>query len=235
MPTVAAVLRAFDDGRDRSAYYREWKVRLNAGMRLEPPSPLEPFERALLTMAEESGKLDDVLEHLAEFHFRQYKMTLKVKQWLAYPMFISLAAIFIAPLPLVFRGQVSAYWVSVLGGLALWFLAGGVVLARLARTYQMRPPFVRARFARTLALCIDSGLPLGRSAVLAAEASGDAGLIRHVKRHGERALTTQPLTVTLAGSPIVTPEFHGTLLVGEQTGDYAPLARLAAMYEDGFR
>jgi len=235
MLSVAAVMRAFDDGRDRSAYYREWKVRLNAGMRLDPPSPLEPFERALLTMAEESGKLDDVLGHLAEFHFRQYKMILKVKQWMAYPMFTSLAAIFIAPLPLVFRGQTSTYWVSVICGLALWFLAGGVILARLAQRYQMRAPFVRARFARTLALCIDAGLPLGRSAVLAAESSGDQALVHHVRRFGEKALTSQPLTVTLAGSPIVTPEFHGTLLVGEQTGDYAPLGRLAAMYEDGFR
>lgn len=235
MLSVAAVMRAFDDGRDRAAYYREWKVRLNAGRRLEAPSPLEPFERALLTMAEESGKLEEVLEHLAEFHFRQYKMILKVKQWMAYPMFTSLAAIFIAPLPLVFSNRVGAYWVAVLGGLALWFLAGGAVLARLAQRYQMRPPFVRARFARTLALCIDAGLPLGRSAVLAAEASGDPALKRHVKRFGEKALASQPLTVTLAASPIVTPEFHSTLLVGEQTGDYAPLGRLAAMYEDGFR
>jgi type II secretory pathway component PulF len=235
MLSIAAVMRAFDDGRDRAAHYREWKVRLNAGMRRDPPSPLEPFEHALLTMAEESGKLEEVLEHLAEFHFRQYKMILKVKQWLTYPMFTALAAIFIAPLPLVFRGQVSAYWVSVISGLALWFFAGGVILARLAQSYQMRPPFVRARFARTLALCIAAGLPLGRSAVLAAEASGDAALIHHLRQFGEKALTSQPLTVTLAGSPIVTPEFHGTLLVGEQTGDFAPLGRLAAMYEDGFR
>jgi hypothetical protein len=48
-------------------------------------------------------------------------------------------------------------------------------------------------------------------------------------------LASQPLSVTLTGSPIVTPEFRGTLLVAEQTGDFSPLARLAAMYEDGFR
>lgn len=235
MLTVAAVMRAFDDGRDRSAYYRQWKFKLDAGFGGEPPAPLEPFERALLTMAEESGKLDVVLEHLAEFHFRQYKLILKVKRWLIYPMFTSFAAIFIAPLPLVFRGMVSAYWTTVIGGVALWLVAGGVILARLARWYQMRAPFVRARFARTLSLCIDAGLPLGRSATLAAEASGEAGLIRHVRRFSERTLASQPLSVTLTGSPIVTPEFHGTLLVAEQTGDFAPLARLAAMYEDGFR
>jgi type II secretory pathway component PulF len=235
MRSVAAVMRAFDDGRDRSAHYREWRVKVSAGLRGDAPAPLEPFERALLTMAEESGKLEEVLEHLAEFHFRQYKLILKVKQWLTYPMFTSLAAIFIAPLPLVFKGLTSAYWTAVLGGLALWFVAGGVILARLAQRYQMRPPFVRARFARTLALCIQAGLPLGRSAVLAAEASGDRDLIRHIKRFPERTLAGQPLSITLTGSPIVSPEFHGTLLVGEQTGDFAPLARLATMYEDGFR
>jgi type II secretory pathway component PulF len=235
MPSVATVMRAFDDGRDRSAHYREWKFKVSSGMGGEAPTPLEPFERALLTMAEESGKLEEVLEHLADFHFRQYKLILKVKQWLSYPMFTSLAAIFIAPLPFVFRGLTSAYWATVVGGLALWFAAGGVMLARLARRYQMRAPFVRARFARTLSLCIDAGLPLGRSAVLAAEASADVGLIRHIRRFPERTLASQPLSVTLTGSPIVTPEFHGTLLVAEQTGDFAPLARLAAMYEDGFR
>jgi type II secretory pathway component PulF len=235
MPSVAKVLRAFDDGRDRSAYYREWKFKLNAGMGGKAPAPLEPFEKALLTMAEESGKLDEVLEQLAEFHFSQYKLILKVKKWLSYPMFTSLAAIFIGPLPLVFRGQTSAYWMSVLGGLALWAAVGGVIFGRLARWYQMRPAFVRARFARTLSLCIDAGLPLGRSAVLAAESSGDTELIRHVRRFGERTLNTQPLSVTLTGSPIVTAEFHGTLLVAEQTGDFAPLERLAAMYEAGFR
>ena len=268
---IAAVLRAFDDGRDRSEFYRGWRTGLSAGLthpkilaevtalggttrevrdhlldgtraghdisRLvrQKPHLFEPFEVALLTMAEESGKLELVLGELADFHFRQFKLVLKVKKWMSYPMFVSLFAVVALPLPLVFQGRVTAYWLAAGSGLVAWFTLGGLVLARLAQRYQRRPAFVRARFARTLSACIESGLPLGRSVVLAADASGDAGLARHVRRQGDRQLAQQPLSVTLAGAPTVTPDFTGILLVAEQTGNFAPLRRLAELYEDGFR
>lgn len=268
--SVAALMRAFDDGRDRSEFYRGWRMGLSAGLthprilaevtalggtarevrdhllegtragqdiaRLvrRRPHLFEPFEIALLSMAEESGKLEIVLGELADFHFRQYKLILKVKKWMTYPMFVSLFAVVALPLPLVFRGMVTAYWIAAGTGLVAWFVLGGVVLARLAQRYQRRPAFVRARFARTLSTCIESGLPLGRSVVLAAEASGLPALVRHVARVGDRALSQQALSVTLAGAPGITPEFTGILLVAEQTGDFAPLRRLAELYEDGF-
>ncbi len=269
--SVAALLRAFDDGRDRSEFYRGWRTGLSAGLThpkilaevaalggttreirqhllegtragkdiaqlVRQRSELfEPFEIALLTMAEESGTLDRVLGELADFHFRQYKLILKVKKWMSYPMFVSLVAVVLLPLPLVFRGLVTAYWVATIAGLVGWFTLGGLVLARLAQRYQRRPPFVRARFARTLSACIESGLPLGRAVVLAADASGDAALARHVKRFGDRVLSQQPLTRTLAGAPTITPDFTGILIVAEETGDFGPLRRLAELYEDGFK
>lgn len=103
--------------RDRAAFYRQWRRQLNAGMpqpaaQLRGAMHFEPFERALLAMAEESGKLDDVLEHLADFHTRQHRLVLKMKQWLAYPMFVSLVAVLLLPLPLVFQGRVGAYWAA---------------------------------------------------------------------------------------------------------------------------
>jgi type II secretory pathway component PulF len=196
----------------------------------------EPFERALLAMGEESGKLENVLTHLADFHTRQYRLILKVKQWLAYPMFVSLVAVVLLPLPLVFQGRVSAYWTSVISGLIAWFFLGGVLLARLAQRFQQRPAYVRARFARTLAMCIAAGLALPRAALLAAGAAGHEALIGHVRAVGERRLGEQPLSVSLAGAPTLTPDFHGALLVAEKTGDYATtVGRLADLYEDGFR
>lgn len=241
MTTIRALLHSFDDGRDRAAFYRQWRVQLNAGM----PQPsesvrrtmhFEPFERALLAMGEESGKLEDVLTHLADFHTRQHRLILKVKQWLAYPMFVSLVAVVLLPLPLVFQGRVSAYWTAALSGLALWFFLGGVLLARLAQRFQQRPAYVRARFARTLAMCIAAGLALPRAALLAAGASGHHALTQHVRAVGERRLGEQPLSLSLAGAPTLTPDFHGALLVAEKTGDYATtVGRLADLYEDGFR
>jgi type II secretory pathway component PulF len=271
-PGVLALLRAFDDGRDRSEFYRGWRAGLGAGMshpdilsritmrggitgairnhllagtrRREGlaalvrarPDLFEPFEAALLTMGEESGRLDTTLAALADFHHRQHKLILAMKKWLSYPMFVSLCAVVLLPIPLIFQDRMGTYWIATLGGLGSWLLGGGLVFARLAQRYQRRPAFVRARFARTLALCIGAGLPLGRALTLAADASGDPALGHHVRARGERALTTQPPSQTLAGTSVLSPELHAGLLVAEQTGDYAStLGRLADLYEDGFR
>lgn len=269
---IAAVLRAFEDGRDRAEFYRGWRAghaaglthpailaqlraprgsvgalrahllagtragRDLAGLVRERPALFEPFEAALLVAGEESGRLDPVLAALADFHQRQHRMMLAIRKWLAYPLFLSFVAVLLAPLPLVFRGEGRAYGVAVALGLLAWVFLGGAALARRAQSYQRRPGFVRARLARTLAMALDAGLPLGRSVSLAAAASGSAELARHVRRFGERALTSQPLTETFRGAPHATPEFLAALEVAERTGDpRTTLGRLAELYEDGFR
>ena len=269
---IAAVLRAFDDGRQRAELYRMWRVGISAGlghaatlekaghfdgltraihahllagaregkdlarMIRERPAYFEPFEAALLTMGEESGTLEGVLGDLAAFFERQHRMMLVVKKRLAYPLFLLLVAIGIGPLPLVFRGQARAYVATVVVGMIGWFAFGGAVFARRAQAYQRKPMFVRARFARTLALTIGAGLPLPRALTLAAGASGDPALVAHVARQGERRLASQSLEASLAGAPGLTPELLGALRVAEVTGDArTTLLRLAELYEDGFR
>jgi type IV pilus assembly protein PilC len=270
--SVAAVLRTFDDGRDRAEFHRMWRMGVSAGL-THPrilgtmrtfggttravhahllqgtkagrdvatlvrarPALFEPFEAAMLIMGDESGKLDPVLAALGEFFERQHKMMLAVKKFLAYPMFVSLVAVWLLPLPLVFQGRTGAYFAAVALGQTAWFTLGGSVLAGRAQAYQRRPGFVRARFARALTLALGAGLPLGQAVRLAAGASGDPELVRHVARFDERTLVTQSLTVTLAGAHIVTPEFMAAVQVAESTGDLqTTLGRLAELYEDGFK
>lgn len=196
----------------------------------------EPFEAALLAMAEESGRMEPVLGALGEFHERQYRMMLAVQKHLAYPAFVSLVAVWIWPLPMVFRGQTGAYVIAVAVGMAAWLLLGAGALAKRAQRYQRRPGFVRARLARTLATALEAGLPLGRAVRLAAEASGEPALVRHVARFDEHTLSTQALERTLAGAPTVTPDLLGAVRVAERTGDLATtFGRMAQLYEDGFR
>lgn len=270
--SLLAVMRAFDDGRNRAEFYRGWRMGLTAGLShpmilskslargglagrirehllagtergesiatlvKSAPHLFEPFESALLAMGEESGQLDQMLTHLAEFHQRQYKLILAVRKWMSYPMFVSLFAVVALPLPMVFQNRVSAYWLTVSFGLIVWFGAGGAVLARLAQRYQQRPQFVRARFARTLSLCIGAGLSLPRALLLAGDASGSPALAAHLRRIGERRLGAQPALDSLRSAPVMTPELEGALLVAERTGDYAgPVGRLAELYEDGFK
>ncbi|HRN54147.1 MAG TPA: type II secretion system F family protein [Gemmatimonadaceae bacterium] len=270
--SLLALLRSFDDGRDRAEFYRGWRMGLTAGLShpmilskslarggmagrireyllagttrgegiatlvRRAPQLFEPFEAALLAMGEESGQLDAMLTQLADFHTRQYKLILAVRKWMSYPMFVSLFAVVALPLPLVFQGKVGAYWMAAGGGLLLWFFAGGAVFAGLAQRYQRRPLFVRARFARTLSLCIGAGLTLPRALLLAADASGDPALARQLRQLGERRLASQPASVSLQGASVMTPELTGALLVAERTGDFAgPVGRLAVLYEDGFK
>ena len=270
--SVAEVLRAFEDGRDRAEFYRGWRAGVSAGLThpqilatvgeskgmtaairshllagttkglgiaalvKQRPALFEPFESAMLTLGDEGGQLDSVLLALADFFMRQYRMMTYVKKQLAYPMFTSFFAIFIAPLPLVFMGQARAYVAAVSLGVLGWVFLGGSVLAGRAQTYQRRPPFVRARLARALAMTIEAGLPLGRAAVLSADASGLPELSARVRSLNERELTSQPLSRTFAGVSVMTPEFMAALEVAERTGDYSnTLRRLAALYEDGFK
>ncbi len=270
--SIAALMRSFDDGRERAEFYRMWRLGVRAGLAhpaiLEKLGPFtgvtreihgsllaatrarhdiawvvqrrrtlfEPFEAALLVMGEESGRLDPVLAALADFFERQYRMMLVVKKRVAYPLVMSLAAIWIAPLPLVFSGRAWLYAVLVLGGTGWWAAAGAGILAGRAQAYQRKPRFVRARFARTLAMTIEAGLPLGRALRLAADASGDPALRAHLASRDEHALSSTSLAETLADAPGLPPEFHAAIGVAEATGDVrTTLGRLAELYEDGFR
>ena len=56
-----------------------------------------------------------------------------------------------------------------------------------------------------------------------------------VHRYSEQQLATQSIGASLAGCPHLTPEFVAILSTAEQTGDFSGLAKLADLYEDGFR
>lgn len=270
--SIAALLRAFDDGRDKSEFYRGWRVGVSAGFthpailaQIGPrtglagairahllegttagrsveqcvrarPQLFEPFEAALLGMAEESGQLEPILGTLAEFQFKQFQMMQHVKKQMTYPLFVSLVAVVIGPLPLLFKVGTAAYVSTVVSGLLGWFFLGGSIFAGRAQRYQQRPAFVRARLARTLAMALEAGLALPRAVRLAGAASGDPSLDTFIKRIPERVLASQPLEVTFAGAPAISPDFIGALHVASQTGDYSTtLRRLAELYEDGFK
>ena len=196
----------------------------------------ESFERALLVLGDETGTLDDSLRLLADFYATKHHLMMSVRKRMAYPLFTGICATFIAPLSLLYFGQVTAYLVIVFTGLAGWVLAGGSIVLAAANRFGRNPALVRARLARALATAIEAGLPLGRAIPLAAEAAADIDVQRYVRLIGERALTSRPIAVTLGSCPHVTPDFLAVLQVAERTGNFSDsLGRLASLYEDGFR
>ncbi len=195
----------------------------------------DAFERALLLLGDEAGRLEPSLALLAEFYARKHRLMLAVRKQMAYPLFTGMFATFIAPFPLLFFGNVAAYLAVVAMGLAAWMFAGGAIVHGFANRYGRQPAFVRARLARALSTAIEAGLPLGRAVRLAADASADSAVKAFVQGIDERTLSTQAMTITMARCPHMSPDFLAVLHVAEATGDFSGVARLAGLYEDGFR
>jgi type II secretory pathway component PulF len=195
----------------------------------------EEMEVALLSLGEESGRLDRALRILGEYFTRKHRLMLWVKKQMAYPLITALAACFIAPLPLLFFGHSRAYVVASFGTAAMLMLAAGGIVLSMSRRYARRPALCRARMARGLATAIEAGLPLGRALTLAANASANPEIRAFVLRQSERELSGQSIVASLAGCPHMTPEFIAVVDTAERTGDFGAVARLADLYEDGFR
>jgi type II secretory pathway component PulF len=234
--SLGAALRELRRGRDKSAHYRMWQLRQHAGLsHPEQPAPGRsvPFETALVKVGEESGKLEECLQLLAVYFAAEDRMVRTVVRKAAYPMFTLLAATFIAPLPLLFSAAGSlAYVTTVTAGLALWLLGGGSLLLGVVRWYLAQPKYVLGRLLRALTIAVETGLPLGRAAELAAAAAGNDAVLAHVRSQGALAASSQPLSRTFAGCPFVPPEALASMEVAEATGNYGDtLARLADLYE----
>jgi type II secretory pathway component PulF len=195
----------------------------------------EEFERALLSLGEESGNLDDALRLLGDFYMKKHQLMLWVKKQMAYPMFTALAACFIAPFPLLFFGHVTAYIVAAFGAATLLLFSAGGIVAGVAASYGRKPPLARARMARALATAIEAGLPLPRAIRLSADASANPEIKAHVMGFSEVQLARGSISQTLKGCPHLTPDFMAIIDTAERTGDFSVVAKIAALYEDGFR
>ena len=195
----------------------------------------EDFERGLLTLGAESGRLDRTLILLAGFYTKKHQLMLWVRKKMVYPAFTLIAACFVAPLPLLVAGHTVAYVVIAMTGIGLILVNSSALMGAVAARYGRRPPLARARMARALATAVEAGLPLPRAVRLAADASAHEAIRDFVARVDDHRLATSPLTESLAGCPHLTPDFIAVLATAERTGDYTPLSRLAELYEDGFR
>ncbi|MBX9929244.1 MAG: type II secretion system F family protein [Gemmatimonadaceae bacterium] len=206
------------------------------GMVRIKPDRFEPFEGALLSLADASGTFDQSLRLLGDYYHAKYSAMLTVKKEMTYPLFLALVVIFIGPLPLVFYGSPSRYLAAVTAGLVTWFAFGGAWLDWMTRRFHARPAFVRARLARTLATALEAGLGVGESVRFAVAAAADRALTAHMARFAPAQLDSYPLAKLFAGAPSVPPDFLGAMHVADVTSDYSTtLRKVADLYEDGFK
>jgi type II secretory pathway component PulF len=189
------------------------------------PALFAPFEAAVLAAGAEAGTLDTSLRLLADHYSRDYRRVLKIKSQLSYVIFAGIVASFAVVLPVLHRNGWRAYSVSVAATLLAFLLLGGLPLSIVAGILSGATTFTRSRFARALAIGAEAGLPPGRVARLAAEASGSSELRAHVAKRTERELGTMKLAALFDGCRGVPAALLGQMAVADATGDYADTLR----------
>jgi len=199
------------------------------------PDLLAPFEAALIELGEETGRLEEIFKLLGDYFQAEYRMVLSIKRKMSYPMINALAAIFIAPFPILFFGNSALYLLTVAGGLVMAVSLGGTLLRSVARWYGGKREFVLARLCRALALAVEAGLPLDRVVDLGVKAADDPRLAAHVKGMTVRERGTQTLASTLGGPGILPHEVLAALRVADETGNYRDtMKRLATLYDGDY-
>lgn len=198
----------------------------------DEPRYFAPFEAALLELGEESGTLEETLRLLGAYFQGEHRMMLWVKKKMSYPMINGIAAVFIAPLPVLIFGNTLSYLLTVTAGFTSAMLFGGTILAAVSKTYQQRPSLVLARLLRGLSLAVEAGLSLERSLDLGVAAAGSEELARHVARVPREQRRGQSLAETFRRVPVVPHEVVAALEIADKTGNYRDtLQKLAQLYD----
>jgi type II secretory pathway component PulF len=239
--TLLAAHRAVGEAKRRASFYRSWGLAYETGvthltdLKRPPDATLEPFERALLALGEETGSLDRSLRLLGDWYEGQHKLLRKLWAKSAYPLFLTLFAAVTLPLPAAVLGNTNLYLSLSVPGVLLWWFFGGALVYLPARFAAGRGKWVRARLARAIATAMEAGAPLDRVIDLAVAAAANAELKRCVERVPPGKRRTQPLSQTFKGCPHVPAELLGAMQVAESSGNWHnSVGRMGELYEDGF-
>lgn len=192
---------------------------------------------ALVSVAEEHGRLDAALQKLAERGEAGHHARRRFLLALAYPSFLLLALLFLPPLGVLVRESPAAYLRAVARGAFPLVAPAATIAAALllfrraapaafARTLLSVPVVGRAlkklaiaRFASSLAALFDAGVDVRRSLRLAVRALANPYLERRcaaVPRVVEKGGT---LAAALAEPGIFPSELVGAVDVGERAGE----------------
>lgn len=218
-------------------------------------APLTPFTLKLVQLGESTGTLGVLLQRLADYEEKLSGLQHRVRAQLTYPLLLgTICAIATVTLPpWLFSalrpvlGQAGLPWFSravlalsqLLGSPFFWLLLAGLLyplrftlLARAAHLPLLAPTLstlAQARFLRSLALALETGLPLQQSLQLA---GGCSGLEEPCKQAIEAVLAgatvAQGLKTTGSFSPIVVQGVRA----GEESGKLSDmLSSLAQLFE----
>jgi type IV pilus assembly protein PilC len=221
------------------------------------PAAFKPFVVALIETGQETGLLDEAMGKLAEYFDRTHELEMTFRLETFYTKLV-LALVIIIPTFLPFAEQVvvKGVWLPFLK--TLLFNSSGLLLAIGAIWYGYRlltrwPPvaqavdrvklslpwfgsiarrFAVAKWARSMAMLSDAGVPIGRCLEASAAASGNAAIAASLTREADRVRRGESVTQVMEASR----EFPGLtvdmMAIAERSGSVsAAMNKVATYYE----
>ncbi len=217
------------------------------------PHVFDELQVALIQAGEEGGLLDNMLERLADYLERDYRLRLKIRAGTFYPKVLLVAGIFIPKIPiLVVGGGLVPYLRETVGWAGPILLAVLAVVAVFRIALQMEPvreaydslklmvpgigglvrQLAMARFSRALAALFSAGVPLQRAISISALAADNAYLTKRLRTAVTAVEHGQSLSSAFRQTGVMPPLVLDMLSTGESTGSVdAMMDKVAEYYE----
>jgi type II secretory pathway component PulF len=220
-------------------------ISLSDAMARQPES-FDPLTVSMVHSGETVGRLDENLDGLAENLERTRRLVMRLVTGFIYPLLLLHAAILIPNLLVLVRSGLGPYLLACLppllilysGAFALWFLHqifretsayGGLLLS-----LPVVEKLVYARFARSLAILYQGGVPLAWAVEMAGAASGNGSVRGELDEVAIEVSAGAQLGEALRYSPRFPEMVLNMIRTGEHTGRLdATLRKVAEYYEQG--
>lgn len=217
------------------------------------PHVFDDLQIALIQAGEEGGLLENMLERLADYLERDYKLRLKIRAGTFYPKVLLAAGIFIPKIPvLVVGGGLIPYLRETVSWAAPVLLAVLAIVAVARILLQIEPlreaydslklmipgigglvrQLAMARFSRAMAALYAAGVPVPRAIAISALAAGNYYLTKHLRRAVAEVEHGQSICEAFRHTGVMPPLVLDMLQTGESTGNVdAMMDKVAEYYE----
>ena len=217
------------------------------------PHVFDELQLALIQAGEEGGLLENMLERLADYLERDYKLRLKIRAGTFYPKLLLLAGIFIPKIPiLVVGGGLIPYLRETVGWAGPILLAVLAIVAVVRILLQVEPlreaydslklmvpgigglvrQLAMARFSRAMAALYAAGVSLPRAIAVAALAADNYYLTKRLRGAIREVEHGQSISEAFRRTGVMPPLVLDMLQTGESTGNVdSMMDKVAEYYE----
>lgn len=215
------------------------------------PHVFDELQLALIRAGEEGGLLDNMLERIADYLERDYKLRMKIRAGTFYPKVLLVAGIFIPKIPtLVIGGGLIPYLKETVGWAGPFLLGVLAVVAVMRLALQIEPfrdlydsikllipgiggmirQMAMARFSRAMAALFGAGVPLQRTIAISTLAAQNHYLTKRLRKAIPSVEHGQSISEAFRKTGVMPPLVLDMLRTGESTGSIETMMDKVAEY-----